>query len=186
MKEINHLVELAKAGDVKSYWELVELYYEEIFRFCRKKLFFKNQKAEDTTHDTFMKMMDRVKNLEEATKFKSYMYRVAYTNCIDRLKYCNRFIDPLEGDFDFIDIIQSHNPNPEEASINACENERHQKIVKTLESLSDEHKEIVRLVHFENRTYQDVAEILNIPIGTVRSRLNRALGKLRLILKEGD
>lgn len=186
MKDINSLINQARAGDGKSYWAVVELFYEEIFRFCRKKLFFKNQKAEDATHDSFVKMMERMKNLEEPDKFKSYLYRIAYTICIDRLKYCNRFVNPREEKIDFLDTIESANPNPEEATIAKRENNKFQRIREALEKLSDEHRQIIKLVHFENRSYQNVADTLNIPIGTVRSRLNRALGKLKSALGEMD
>ncbi len=76
MKDLNHLVERARKGDKQSFWDLAEVYYQDLFCFCRKKMFYKDHKAEDATHDSFIKMMHSVKDLKETTKFKSFCTRL--------------------------------------------------------------------------------------------------------------
>ncbi len=112
------------------------------------------------------------------------MYQIAYTNCIDRLKYCNRFINPAEDDLDILDTLTTNYIGPEEALLVMAENERLKRLTLLIDELKDEHKEVVHLIHFENLSYKEAADILKVPIGTIRSRLNRAISKLTMLLSE--
>jgi RNA polymerase sigma-70 factor (ECF subfamily) len=173
MDETIKLVERVKNGDRRAFWDLMSIYEEMIFRFCYRILLVK-EVAEDIARDTFLKAFDKIRDLKDNNKFKTWLFSIANNKCMDELKRSKKYKEIPEDDG--VDVLQDEKGSPEEIS---GEEERKGRLIKEINRLDAKHKEVVLLVHYEGLSYEETAEVLNVPVGTVRSRLSRGLFKLQ-------
>jgi RNA polymerase sigma-70 factor (ECF subfamily) len=151
----------------------MSIHEEIIFRFCYRRLLVK-EAAEDAAHDTFMKAFDKIRDLKDNNKFKTWVFTIARNQCIDELKRTNKFVGIPEDEGP--DALPDGKESPEEIS---GKEERRQRVIKEMSMLDDKHRDVISLVHYEGLSYEETAEVLNIPIGTVRSRLSRGMRALQ-------
>lgn len=129
--------------------------------------------AEDVLQMLFLKLIDSIKKYKiyKDVKFRTWLYRVAINTAKDFLKKkkCK-----LNIDFN-VDIIDNR--------MDVIENLENKEVVikvrNSIFQLPDKYKELITLIYFENLRYEDVAKILNKPVGTIKSRCNYALNLLR-------
>jgi RNA polymerase sigma-70 factor (ECF subfamily) len=178
MEETIKLVERVKNGNTRAFWDLMAIYEEMIFRFCYRKL-FNREVAEDIAHDTFIKAYEKIQSLKDNSKFKTWLFSIAKNNCLDELKRIKKFAEIPEDDSP--DSLPDKKGSPEE--ITGVE-ERRQRVTREIDKLDGIHKDVILLVHYEGMNYDEAAEVLNVPIGTVRSRLSRGFEKLHEALKD--
>lgn len=134
------------------------------------------QLAQDLTQDTIMKALKNSNQLRDEEAMDTWVFSIL-VNC---------WRDVCRKNKDIIDIDQielSHNQTPEEESQRMNITHR---VRKAVSALNHEHREIVTLVDLEQMSYKDVAEVLQIPIGTVMSRLCRARRLLHDALRDLD
>jgi RNA polymerase sigma-70 factor (ECF subfamily) len=138
--------------------------------------------AEDLVQETYFKAYKYYDKFTEGTNLKAWLFRILKNTFINN--YRKRQLEPLQNPFDDIeDAFESHiSPegrsrilNPEDA---ALENVLDEDVQAALEALPEDYRMVVLLADLEDFSYQEIAEILEIPVGTVMSRLYRARRKL--------
>ena len=165
-----------QAGKKKAFEELVKKYYQAIYRFARLRTKDPDL-AFDFSQEAFIRFHKNVDGFDNSKKFLPYAYQIVKNLSYNYFqRYASRFVKQ-----DFIELIENSDSSPEKATI---ENEMKQKVHEALNKLEDEDKLIIMLKDFENYSYKEISIELEIPYGTVMSRLHYARKKLGNILKE--
>ena len=185
------LIDSFLAGDKASFDKLVIKYKDIVFNLCLKML-GNYEEALDVSQDIFIKVYDSLKSFRGEAKFSTYLYRICLNFCKNRLRSLSRrkkkeafsIDNPIStGEGNIPREFASSNPTPREA---LNEKERQQLLMEALNSLSPEHREVLILKEIEGMKYEEIASVLNLDLGTVKSRLSRARialkSKLEVIL----
>jgi RNA polymerase sigma-70 factor, ECF subfamily len=170
------LVQMVRTGNTRAFWDLLSIYEGMIYRFCYRKLSVK-EAAEDAAKEAFIKAFEKIGTLMDETKFKPWLFTIARNICIDELKRSNKFVD-LPDD-DTMDAIPNGKANPERAFEEKQKMKVEEIVMEQVGKLSEKYKDVLLLVHYEGMSYEEASQVLNVPIGTVRSRLARGLETLR-------
>ncbi|MEN3037873.1 MAG: sigma-70 family RNA polymerase sigma factor [Candidatus Kryptonium sp.] len=130
--------------------------------------------AKDLVQETCYKALKNMSSLDENSNVKAWLFTIMRNLWINQRKRSQ--ISPVQLDETIEDVSDEWNINPEELLIN---NEVRQILMKALNELPDAYREILVLRYFEDFSYNEISKILNCPVGTVMSRLNRAREKLK-------
>ncbi len=169
------LIELIRTGSVHHFSILVERHQNRIFQFLLT-LLRNRQDAEDVAQETFIGAFRKLHSFEGRSSFFTWLRRLAYNACIDHLrKQKSRKSDLSTPD------VSNLNASPNENPVNQLvERETIEAVRSAIDQLPEDQRSIVCMRDIEGMDYAEIATCLEIPIGTVRSRLHRA----RLELKE--
>ncbi len=170
-----HLVEKAKEGSQKAYADLMQRYKDSI-HFMALKMVNNKDDAMDLTVETFAKAFENLEKYKPDFAFSTWLFRIATNNCIDfiRKKKINTMsIDSMvDDDGDDRPLqIRSDTLNPEEHSIKKQQNEQLKDIV---DKLPNRYRNLIRLRYFEELSYEEISQQLDLPLGTVKAQLFRA------------
>jgi RNA polymerase sigma-70 factor, ECF subfamily len=171
-------------ADRDAFNQLVHRYERELFSYLRRYLGDASM-AEDTFQATFLQVHLKGDQFEEGRKFRPWLYTIATNQAIDaqrrnkrhRSVSLDRNTRP-EGSDDvaaLIDLLASSEPAPES---NLDATHQRQWIRDAVESLPEALRQAVNLVYYQGLKYREAADILDIPVGTVKSRLHSAILKL--------
>jgi RNA polymerase sigma-70 factor (ECF subfamily) len=176
-----HLIARAQQGDLDAFNHLVLLYQDKIFSLTRRIL-FDPALAEDITQNTFLAAYRHLSGFRNGS-FSSWLYRIAVNNCYTEMrKLKKRQTVPLEFDDsdDERPLAQADLPGSSPSPEREYERrELQHSIQRALDRLDADQRLVVSLVDIQGLDYQEAAEILGVALGTVKSRLARARGKLR-------
>ncbi len=180
------LIERAQAGDRSALNELVTLYEERAYKYAFRLT--RNQDlASDVVADAFVRINSALKNFRGQSAFGTWLYRIV-TNCyLDRKKRDkearNVSLDSTlqVGTGEVERQWEDETDGPVEI---AERNEREQAMQNALAQMPEYQQAMLVMYHVESLSYEDIAETLDLPIGTVKSRLNRARVALRDILSQ--
>ena len=169
------LIEATLAGDTAAFGRLVERYqdrlYNTVFRFLGSA-----EDARDVVQDAFVQAFVKLESFEGTAAFYTWLYRIALNLAVS-LGRRRRHTTSLELAKDAFGCEpMDREPGPE---MGVLDEERADMVHKALARLNDDHRQILVLREMEGCRYEQIAEILGIPVGTVRSRLFRALLQLR-------
>lgn len=170
------LVYRVKNGDLQAYEILVERYQHMVYNLaCR--MVGNEEDARDLAQDTFIVAYRSLPNFKGNSKFSTWLCRIASNKCLDFLRKRK-----TEGDkiplFDSREVfISDSRGSPEEAAMREDES---RKLKKILASLPKDYRIVLILHHYQQLSYKEIAEILDIPVKTVATRLYRA----KIILRE--
>ena len=177
------LVEKAKKNDQAAYAQLMNRYREAIY-YMLLKMVNNESDAEDLTIEAFSKAF---KNLEQYTPnfaFSTWLFKIASNNCIDFIR--KKRIDHISLDREIGDkgrvssIIIAEVSDPEEDLIKKQKAKLMRHVVATLKP---RYRDLVELRYFKEYSYEEIADELNLPLGTVKAQLFRARELLYNILK---
>jgi RNA polymerase sigma factor (sigma-70 family) len=178
------LVTSALNGDQKAYKALFEMYRQAIFHIT-VKIVRNPDEANDLVQETFIKAFGSLKTYDHNYRFSTWLYKIAANSSIDFLR--KRKIDALSldkpiatSDGDVQMEIPDNTYNPEHDLRNR---ERSGGIEDAIESLPEKYKEVIVLRHKEDRSYEEIASMLKVPVGTVKARIFRARELLKKKLK---
>lgn len=178
------LVRAAKRGDLAAFNQLVLMYQSQAYNIAYR-LLGDPDAAADATQDAFLKAFRRL-HQHRGGSFRSWLLRIVTNTCYDLLrKRKRRPTVPLEPqsdeeESDRLPRWQSNAESPEEAVLRR---EIHWAVQEGLSQLSPEHRAVVVLSDIEGLSYEEIARVLDIPVGTVKSRLSRARARLRDYLR---
>lgn len=160
-------VTLAKNGDGNAFSELVARYQDRIYRFL-VRLTHSPDAALDLTQDTFLRAYQSLERWRPDALFKTWLFRIARNIAFDRLRREKRvvFVE-LEQDFALQDPAAGPDAQLETA-------QRYRLLETALGQLPAEHREILLLREIEEMTYDEIALVLELNLGTVKSRIARA------------
>lgn len=180
------LVKQAIDGDQKAYAELMERYRDAIY-FMLLKMVNNKSDAEDLTIEAFGKAFKSIKQYTPTYAFSTWLFKIATNNCIDfiRKKRANLVsIDQPIEDEDGVQSLPASNLHsggldPEESLIK----DQNIQLVKTLVlKLKPRYRRLIELRYFKEYSYDEIADELSIPLGTVKAQLFRARELLHNIL----
>jgi RNA polymerase sigma factor (sigma-70 family) len=180
------LIELAKEkGDEKAYAELMQRYKKPVYHMILKMV--RNvDDAEDLTIEAFAKAFRNLKKFNPEFTFSTWLFRIATNNCIDFIR--KKKLDTLsisnsfkeEGTESADMDIKDFNLDPQEEAIKSQKVEIIQNIVT---KLPPKYQTLVKLRYFEELSYEEIAEEIEAPLGTVKAQLHRARELLYDLIK---
>lgn len=172
-------------GDQSAYAELLEKYRESIY-FMFLKMVNNRDDAEDLTIEAFGKAFKNLHNYQPTFAFSTWLFRIATNNGIDFIRKKKLHTFSLDQSFtvddgDEISIdIRSTGPDPEETLITEQKKEVLRQFV---EKLKPRYRRLIELRYYEGLSYEEIADNLQIPLGTVKAQLFRAKDLLYNVLK---
>lgn len=177
-------IKQVKKGDQAAYSDIVQYYQDRIYQHCYRMLGNRHE-AEDIAQEAFIRAYINIDSFDERRNFSTWLYRIATNLTIDRLRkrkpdyYLDAEISGTEG-LTMYSQLSSSNPLPVE-EVESLELNRyiHQKISE----LPPKYRSIIVLRYLEEFSLQEISEILNIPIGTVKTRIHRGREALRKKLR---
>ncbi len=169
------LVIRAKDGDQKAYAELMQRYKDSIY-FMALKMVNNKDDAMDLTVETFGKAFENIEKYKPDFAFSTWLFRIATNNCIDFIRKKRLNVVSLqsmsEEDNDEKQLqIASDTLNPEQTSIKKQESEKLKSIV---EQLPQRYRTLIILRYYDEQSYEEIAQQLDLPLGTVKAQLFRA------------
>lgn len=173
VSEINNIdssqldVRLAKKGDKEAFARLIENNKVVLYRIALSMLSGK-QDIEDAIQNCIIKAYEGVLYLRKEEFFKTWLIRILINECKTILKNNKKVVQMEEVSTD----------------ISACDNYSNLELTNAVNSLEEDLRTVTVLYYFEDIAQKDIAKLLGIPDGTVRSRLSRARTKLYEMLKE--
>ena len=178
-------VKKAARGDASAFEELVVSYQAQIYRLCYR-MTGNADDAQDMTQETFLKAWKNLSGFQFDAAFSTWLYRLASNCCLDYLRGLKRrptvslTVENNQDDEEIMDVAD-HAPTPEELTIR---NEEHENLRIAMSLIDEEQRQILTLRVVNDLSYTEIAEILNVKEGTVKSRLSRARENLRKKLTE--
>ena len=178
-------VKKAARGDASAFESLVLHYQGQIYRLCFR-MTGNSEDAQDMTQEAFLKAWKNLSTFQFDSAFSTWLYRLASNCCLDLLRSMKRkptvslTAETEDEDGEIIDVADDA-PSPEEEAIVSQERDD---LRKALALLDDEQRQILILRVVNDLSYTEIAEVLNIKEGTVKSRLSRARDNLRKKLDE--
>lgn len=173
------------AGRSAAYGELVRRYQDRLYNAVYRV----TNNAEDTydvVQDAFINAYQSLKSFKGDSEFFTWLYRIAFNAAIS-VKRKKRAVASLDWSADDeknpepVDVSDGHQPG---ALLERSEDER--QLQAALQRLSPEHRLVLVLKEIEGQKYEDIAAVLDVPIGTVRSRIHRARLELRALLEQQE
>lgn len=177
MKEADdqQVVRRCLGGDIKAFELLVERYQGVVYNIALRMV-KDPEDAEDISQAAFLKAYEKLGTYKESFRFYSWLYRIAVNealNFLDRQKRFTRLDDGIEDNREAVEDI-------------ADARERNERIQEALMELKPEHRAVLVLKHFEELSYDEIGDILGIPMKRVKSRLFTARQVLRgILVKKG-
>jgi len=179
------LVEQALKGDQKAYALLLKKYRDTIYYMLLKMV--KNQNdADDLTIEAFGKAFRNLSQYTSEYAFSTWLFRIASNNCIDFLRKKRAITIPIdtaaESDEGYSGIlIQATDLNPEEHMI---KNQKTEELMEIVQQLKPRYRQLIELRYFKELAYEEIAQHMQLPLGTVKAQLFRARELLTNIMKK--
>ena len=172
MVDINRLVKKAQNGDDRAFIKLFQYYEEDIYRMAF--IYVKNESdALDVVQEVAYRAFKNIETLKDPNHLKTWLIKIAITSSLNLIKK-NKKIVQLKPDYEEFIGLEDQDPL---LSITLQE---------LIEQLNVDEKSVVILRFYEGYSFKEIAQILKIPLGTAKTTLYRALGKLRKHFKEVD
>jgi RNA polymerase sigma-70 factor (ECF subfamily) len=174
--EDKDLIKQCKSGNKKAFEVLLVKYQQKIFNQCYFLLNQNKEEAEDAAQAVFINIYNNISSFKGDSKFSTWLYKITKNHCLNLIKRRNN--SPVSNINDD-SMINRYSTTPAEKT-----NDEKECVKQKVNSLEDMHREIITLIHFNELTYEEAAENLECPVGTIRSRVNRAMKKLSPMLRE--
>jgi RNA polymerase sigma factor (sigma-70 family) len=180
------LVQKARGGDQKAYADLMQRYKDSIY-FMSLKMVNNKEDAMDITVETFAKAFEKLDKYQPEFAFSTWLFRVATNNCIDFLRKKKLNTVSINNMMDEEDDrplqIKADVLNPEETSIKKQQSEE---LKVLIESLPPRYRNLLTLRYFDELSYEEISQQLDLPLGTVKAQLFRAKYLLGNIINRMD
>lgn len=171
-------------GDQDAFGEIVELYKNSIYQLCYRMLGNRHE-AEDMAQEAFIRAFINIKSFNQDLKFSTWLFRIATNLCIDRMRkkkpdyYLDAEVSGSEG-LTMYSQIPSNSPLPEN-EIQSLE--LHETVQKEILKLPEKYRTAIVLKYIEELSLNEISEILDLPLGTVKTRIHRGREALRQQLR---
>jgi RNA polymerase sigma-70 factor (ECF subfamily) len=184
------LLQQYQQGRTEVFEVLINRYRRELLNFLIR-LLGNRAAAEDVFQDTFLQIHLSAGSFDPKRRFKPWLFTIAANKGRDHLRKRKRRpaapLDAPVGDEgqeesqSFIDLLKADLPQPEQRLEQA---ELEERVDRTIQQLPEHLREILLLAYFQKFSYNQIAEILQIPLGTVKSRLHTAVGTFAKLWRE--
>jgi len=177
------LVDRAVRGDRNAFESLVVEHQDRVFDFCFRML-GDREEASDIAQDVFLSVHRHLREFRRDAKLTTWLFRISRNHCLNRIKHLarrgrGRTESISDIDESRLDGSLGSAPPPDQALAQAAERKQVQDAIARLD---DDQRALVALRDIEGLSYEEIAEISELPLGTVKSRLHRAREKLAELL----
>lgn len=182
------LVQAAQKGNADAFEKLVRRYQHRVYNLAYRSL-HDREAAEEVAQEVFVSIFRSIKRFRGGARFTSWMYRIVINHCRSRLRHKKRHPDensplgvdtPVEADDGSSRTPQYADERPDsdpERAVGA--REELEVVQQALDSLDEDHRTVLLLRDIEDLNYAEIADILGLPEGTVKSRIHRARNQLK-------
>jgi RNA polymerase sigma-70 factor (ECF subfamily) len=173
MKTDHELISRIRAGDQRAFAELIDRYKARIFH-TTLRILGNREDAEEASQDTFVRAYRGLENFREDSTFSTWIYRICVNTCLNLLESRKRFKAQDLDSTPAADLpyIESPENEFEEADL-------HARVFSVMENLPAKYRTILVLYHIQHLAYQEIAAIMQMPMGSVKTHLFRARALLR-------
>ncbi|MBL8841806.1 MAG: sigma-70 family RNA polymerase sigma factor [Planctomycetes bacterium] len=176
--------ESGAAGEA-AFRALFDLYRDRVFNLA-SRLLGNPADAEDVSQEAFVTVFRKLGEFRFSSRFYTWLYRVVFNLCVDHRRKSNAVLLPTTGgDSGESLLMRLADPEPDPSRTIAEGEERTQQVERALRRLSEPLRAAVVLRYMEDMPYEEIADVLGISLGTVKSRLNRAHQQLQELLERG-
>ena len=173
------LIDAIENGDTKAYAQLVNRYKDLVYTLAIRMLKHREE-AEEVSQDTFIKVFKSLGKFKGDSKFSTWIYKVTYNTCLDRIKKNKKHYNDVAIDeytFNKLDSIDN-------ALDNLIKEEKSTLIRQCIDKLPEHSSALLTLFYFEELSLDEISKIINIEANTVKVKLFRARKKLAMILEQ--
>lgn len=181
------LVAKARSGDERAYRTLLQKYERAVFSICLRMVRNRDE-ASDLAQESFIKVFHSLDRYNPQYAFSSWLFKITSNLCIDHLR--KRRIatfgmdDPIDGEKGEIQRqYMTTDPNPEEVYVRS---EKVRRLEEAIAALPEHYRIMLVLRHQEDLSYEEIADTLSIPLGTVKARIHRAREMLKGLLDDAE
>ena len=181
------LIRRAQSGDEGAFEQLLLAHQKSVYNLCLR-MAGNPDDALDLSQEAFIRAWRALGQYQFDAAFSTWLFRLTSNVCIDFLRRQKRqqhmsltVTDDDEPGEEF--TVPDPAPGPEEQAVH---NERRQAVARAMAALPEDYRAVMQLRAVDELIYEQIAEILDIKVGTVKSRLARARTQLRKILKDGN
>jgi len=174
--EDGQLVAMTLRGNPEAFATLVERYDRAVYHLAYRTL-HDVEDARDATQEAFFKAFRSLRTFRPGAKFSTWIFAIAYHACCDRLNRRKRYSN--EELPDRADAA----PGPEQQAIALDEAQR---LRTAIDGLPEKYRTVITLYHLQGQQYEDIAKVLDLPMGTVKTHLFRAKELLRRLLSGAE
>ncbi len=168
-----------------AFRTLFDLYRDRVFNLA-SRLLGNPADAEDVSQEAFVTVFRKLGEFQFASRFYTWLYRVVFNLCVDHRRKSNTTLLPTtSGDAGESLLVRIADPLPDPSDLVAEGEERTQQVERALRRLSEPLRAAIVLRYMEDMAYEEIAAVLGISLGTVKSRLNRAHQQLQELLESG-
>jgi RNA polymerase sigma-70 factor, ECF subfamily len=171
-------------GDQDAFGEIVEIYKNSIYQLCYRMLGNRHE-AEDIAQEAFIRAYVNIRSFNQDLKFSTWLFRIATNLCIDRLRkkkpdyYLDAEVAGTEG-LTMYSQVSSDSPLPE-TEVESLELQ--ETVQKEILKLPEKYRSAIVLKYMEDMSLNEISEILELPLGTVKTRIHRGREALRQQLR---
>lgn len=177
---VNKRIKQVLKGDQNAFADIVSLYQHKLYQVCYRMLSNK-QEAEDIAQEAFVRAYMNLHTFDQKRKFSTWLYRIATNLCIDRIRkkkpdyYLDAEVAGTEG-LDLYSQVAAEDQLPEETLVQM---ELQERIQYEIGRLPDKYRSVIVLKYIEELSLQEISDILDMPLGTVKTRIHRGREALR-------
>lgn len=169
------IIQAALKGDDKAYKLLMNKYHDAIFSFVFRMIHDREQ-VEDLTQEAFIKAFASLRSFNEEYAFSTWLYKIATNNSIDYIRKrklqtfsIDKPIESKESEYSFEISDDSYEADKEMIS-----DQRSVLLNKAIATLPEKYRKVIQLRHVDEKSYEEIADQLHLPIGTVKAHIFRA------------
>lgn len=173
--EDSRLIKAALAGDQASFRSLMKKYHDQVHSLLYRMVHDKDE-VEDLTQEAFIKAFQSLRHFNEEFAFSTWLYKIATNNCIDYIRKkklatfsIDKPIESKDGEYSFEIPDTSYQPDTE-----LIAGQRSRVLEEAIQSLPEKYRIVILMRHTEDKDYQEIADELKLPLGTVKAHIFRA------------
>ncbi len=179
----NELIEQLHMGDESAFEFIFRQHFTGLCLFAEH--FLKDtHEAEEIVEDFFCHLWETGKYVSINTSLRGFLYKSVYNQCLKYIRHKKVEQKYLEEQYYFIDKEILEGASGDYPSVNLVTKELEQKITLVIEALPDQCRKIFCMNRYQNKTYLEIAQELNLSVNTIKTQMSRALQKLRDELKD--
>ena len=166
----NELVKRVCMGETQLFRLLIERHQQHIFNLCYRML-RQFEEADDATQDTFLKAYRSLKQFRGDARLKTWLCQIARNECLNRLRHENMASLDQQLTTDYSFQIADPTPSP----LELIEQQETQSIVHdAINKLPHQYRLVIALFHLNGLSYEEISQVMEIPMGTVKTHIFRA------------
>ncbi|RDI37516.1 RNA polymerase sigma factor SigW [Falsibacillus pallidus] len=177
---VNKRIKQVIKGDQNAFSEIVELYKDKVYQVCYRILGNRHE-AEDIAQEAFIRAYINIESFNQSRKFSTWLYRIATNLCIDRIRkkkpdyYLDAEVSGTDGLTMYSQVAADVALPEEKLEKMELRDNVHKEILK----LPQKYRTVIVLKYIEELSLNEISEILDLPLGTVKTRMHRGREALR-------